>query len=267
MNIIDFHTHIFPDHLAQRALAVLTENAHGVRPYTDGTLSGLRASMKKNNVTQSVLLPIATKASQVRTINESCAGPASGDCIPFGTLHPDTTDIDQEISLLRSIGVKGIKLHPEYQNFYIDNQRFFPMYEALSSAGLIVLFHAGKDPGPFTCDHALPQAFATIFCNFPRLKMVVAHLGGWMVWEDVERYIADLPVYFDTAAVREFLPAAQFLRLSRKHGIDRILFGTDSPWYDQGEDLAWLDSMNLSSDEKEKILFKNAQNLLGETST
>jgi len=265
MNIIDFHAHIFPDHLAKRALSVLTDNAQGVRPYTDGTLSGLLASMKKNNVTRSILLPIATKASQVHTINASCSTQASAYCIPFGTLHPDTVNIAEELELLKSQGVRGIKLHPEYQDFYIDNPRFFPMYEALCASELIVLFHAGKDPGPFTSDHALPKAFATVYKNFPKLKIVAAHLGGWLVWNDVERYMIDLPIFFDTAALREFLPADEFLRLARKHGTDRILFGTDSPWYDQGYDLAWLDAMDLTANEKEAILYKNAEYLLGET--
>jgi hypothetical protein len=263
MKIIDFHTHIFPDAIAQRAIAVLTENAHGVAPHTNGTLSGLRTSMRANGVTQSVLLPIATKVSQVSTINASCAGLLSADCIPFGTLHPDTTNVEEELAKLTSLNVKGIKLHPEYQAFYIDNPRFFPMYEALSAEGFIVVFHAGKDPGPFTCDHALPPAFAIVHRNFPKLKMVAAHMGGWMVWNDVEKHILDLPIFFDTAALREFLPAADFMRMVRKHGVERVLFGTDSPWYDQGEDLKWLDSMKLTSDEKEMILYKNAEQLLG----
>jgi hypothetical protein len=262
MKIIDFHTHIFPDNIAERAMAVLTDNAKGVRPHASGTLSGLRESMTNNKVTQSVLLPIATKVSQVHTINASCGVLTSEDCIPFGTLHPDTPNINEELDLLESLKVKGIKLHPEYQDFYIDDPRYFPMYEALSARKFIVVFHAGKDPGPFTCDHALPPAFAAIHRNFPRLKMVAAHMGGWMVWKEVERYILDLPMYFDTAALREFLPAGEFLRLTRKHGVERVLFGTDSPWYDQGEDVRWLDSMDLTSNEKEMILHKNAEQLL-----
>jgi predicted TIM-barrel fold metal-dependent hydrolase len=262
MKVIDFHTHIFPDNLAGRAIAALLENAPGVAAKTNGTLSGLRASMKKNNVMQSVLLPIATKLSQVSTINKTCKALMSDDCIPFGTLHPDMETFLEEIDLLKSLHVKGIKLHPEYQNFFIDTPRIFPIYEALQAEGMIVVFHAGKDPGPFTCDHALPPAFKKIHANFPRLKISAAHMGGWQVWQDVEKYSIDLPVYFDTAAVREFLPVPEFIRLARKHGTDRILFGSDSPWYDQGEDIAWIESMPLTPEEKERILFKNAESLL-----
>jgi uncharacterized protein len=262
MKVIDFHTHIFPDNLAERAIAALLENAPGAEPKTNGKLSGLRESMKKNGVTKSVLLPIATKPSQVSTINKTCGTLMSGDCIPFGTLHPDIESFQDEIALLKSLHVKGIKFHPEYQDFYIDNPRLFPLYEALEAEGLIVVFHAGKDPGPFSCDHALPKAFRKIHADFPRLKMSAAHMGGWQVWNDVEKYSLDLPIYFDTAACREFLSVPEFIRLARKHGTDRILFGSDSPWYDQGVDIKWISEMPLTTEEKELILYKNAETLL-----
>jgi hypothetical protein len=262
VNVIDFHTHIFPDNLAVRAIAALQQNAPVVKPKIDGTIAGLRKSMKENGVTKSVLLPIATKPAQVSTINKSCKALMSDDCIPFGTLHPDMESFKDEIALLKSLHVKGIKFHPEYQDFYIDDVRIFPIYEALQAEGMIVVFHAGKDPGPFSCDHALPQAFKKIHKNFPHMKISAAHMGGWQVWADVEKYSVDLPIFFDTAAVREFLPVPEFIRLARKHGTDRILFGSDSPWNDQGVDIRWLCEMPLTTEEKERILFKNAEALL-----
>jgi hypothetical protein len=264
MKVIDFHTHMFPDNLAERAIAALQENAPGAEPKTNGKLSGLRESMKKNGVTKSVLLPIATKPSQVSTINKGCAALMSEDCIPFGTLHPDIPSFRDEIDLLKSLHVKGIKFHPEYQDFYIDDAKLFPLYEALEAEQMIVVFHAGKDPGPFSCDHALPPAFKKIHASFPRLRMSAAHMGGWQVWNDVEKFTVDLPIFFDTAAVREYLPVPDFIRLARKHGTDRIVFGSDSPWYDQGVDIKWITGMPLTDDEKEHILYKNAEALLNE---
>jgi predicted TIM-barrel fold metal-dependent hydrolase len=108
----------------------------------------------------------------------------------------------------------------------------------------------------------LPYAVKTVFENFPKLKMVAAHLGGWKLWKEVEEQIIDMPVYFDTSSVRKFLPDVDFLRMIRKHGTDRILFGTDSPWYAQDEDIKWLDSLDMTSTEKEKIFYGNAENLL-----
>jgi predicted TIM-barrel fold metal-dependent hydrolase len=263
MQIIDFHTHVFPDHIAAKALASLKDNAPGVTAHTDGTLAGLRASMRANGISRSVLQPIATKPEQVASINRGCAKLMADDVIPFGTLFPGMPDFESHISQLKSQKVKGLKFHPEYQDFYIDDRRYFPMYEAIQAAGFVVLFHAGKDPGPFTCDHALPPAFQNIIRNFPRLTVVAAHLGGWKVWDAVEEFLVGRPIHFDTAAIKDFLPRPEILRIIRKHGIERILFGSDSPWYHQGEDVAWIESLELTAAEKERILGLNAAELLG----
>ena len=264
MKIIDFHTHIFPDSLAERAINALKAHSPEAKSYSDGTLTGLKKSMKQAGVSRAVLLPIATKPSQVATINKTCKDLMSPDTIPFGTLHPGADTFINDIGTLAASGIKGIKFHPEYQDFYIGEPRYFPIYEALQYAGMIVVFHAGKDPGPFTCDHALPPAFKDIHRNFPRLKIVAAHMGGWMVWNDVEKHILDLPIFFDTSAIREWMEPKEFVRLARKHGTDRILFGSDSPWFDQGADIRWIDAADFTSDEKEKIFHKNAEALLGE---
>ncbi len=264
MKIIDFHTHIFPDSLASRAISALMENAAGgTKAYTDGTCGGLLQSMRTSGVTTSVLLPIATKPSQVQTINNGCTALMTPQLIPFGTLHPEMTGIADEVQRIKTMGIKGIKLHPEYQDFYIDDPKNFPMYEALSDAGLVVVLHAGKDPGPFTCDHALPEALVTIAENFPKLKIVAAHMGGWQVWAEVEKKISVKSMFFDTAAVREFLPKEDFVRMMRKQGAEKILFGSDSPWYDQSDDIQWLDGLPISLEEKELIFYKNAELLLG----
>jgi predicted TIM-barrel fold metal-dependent hydrolase len=262
MDIIDFHTHIFPDHMAAKAMEILQQNAPETIAHGDGTLAGLRRAMAQGGISRSVLQPIATRPEQVTTINRSCAGLIAEDIVPFGTLHPLTMDFEAQLDQLQSLGVKGVKFHPEYQDFFIDELRYFPMYEALQDRDYIVLFHAGKDPGPFSSDHALPPAFKALVSNFPRLRIVAAHLGGWQVWDEVERYLLGLPIYLDTAAVREFLSPTDFVRMVRKHGAERIVFGSDSPWYDPGEDVAWIESLPLKAAEKERILGQNAAELL-----
>lgn len=241
MKIIDFHTHVFPDSLAERAIAVLQGHSPESVAYTNGTLAGLKQSMGESGISRSVLLPIATKPAQVATINRSCAALMSADIVPFGTLHPLMEDFVSEIEYLKSIDVRGIKLHPEYQDFYIDEKRYFPMYEALSDAGLVVVFHAGKDPGPFTSDHALPQAIAAVARNFPRLTIVASHMGGWKLWDGVEKHLLGLPLFFDTSAVRELMSPEEFVGLALGQGTERILFGTDSPWFDQAADVKWIE--------------------------
>ena len=263
MKIIDFHAHIFPDALAERAVSTLIACSPGSKNYTDGTASGLQQSMALSGVSKSVLLPVATKPSQVGGINKECKKFSTTEFIAFGALHPNTENFQEEIDFLKSTNVPGIKLHPEYQNFYVDSPEMYPIYEALSGAGLITVFHAGKDPGPFTCDHCLPFALRKIRKDFPDLKIVAAHLGGWKVWGDVEELLCGLSIYFDTAAVQGILPDEEFLRIVHKNGIDKILFGTDTPWFDQGAAVKWIDQMKLSDSDKEAILHKNATHLLG----
>jgi len=263
MRIIDFHTHVFPDHLAGRAMKMLSETSGNMPSYHNGTLAGLLASMDAAGIGQSVLLPVATRPEQVRSINASCADLFSRRVVPFGTLHPRAGDLEAEILFLKSLNVKGIKLHPEYQDFQIDEPRYFPMYEQLSAAGLIVVFHAGHDPGPFArSDHALPPALKKVHTHFPRLCMVAAHMGGWRVWEEVESMLAGTDIRFDTSAVQGELPDAAFLRLLRRHGVERVLFGTDSPWFDQSAMGRWIDALPLTTGEKERLLHQNAEELL-----
>lgn len=262
MDIIDFHTHVFPDDIAPRAIEKVRSNSSAPKNHTNGTVSGLLDSMKKNSIIRSVLLSIATKPSQVHTINETCSSLKSDHLVPFGTLHPMMDNIEDEIRFLKDNNIKGIKLHPEYQDFFINDPKHLPMYEQLSAENIMILFHAGKDPGPFTCDHALPPAIKKISKIFPDLTIIAAHLGGWNVWNDVEEHLCGLPIYFDTSALYEIIDPQQFIRIVRKHGTEKILFGTDSPWFDQGKTVQWLLELPLTDSEKENILSLNALNLL-----
>jgi len=262
VSVIDFHTHIFPDHLAPRAIATLLENAPKDRNFTDGTVSGLHDSMIKNGIALSVTLPIATKKEQVAVINSQQAQSDRSFIIPFGTIHPESENIAAEVEFLTSHNIAGIKLHPEYQNFHLDDHRYFPMYDILQSAGIIIVFHAGKDPGPFTGDHALPPAFRTLRREFPRLTMIAAHMGGWRIWDRVAEEFCGEDIYFDTSAVYGLLDKELFMRIARRQGCERLVFGSDSPWFDQGEAVTWIDSLPFSSGEKEMIFRTNAETLL-----
>ena len=262
METIDFHAHCFPDDLAQRAIERVVSTSPGAKCWTDGTLAGLRASMRESRVTKSVVLPVATRASQVTTINRKAPLLRAQDIIPFGALHPATHDFDKEISFLKADRIPGIKLHPEFQNFNMDDPAMFPMYEALAAAGMIVVFHTGIDPGPFTNDHSLPCMLKKVHRSFPRLRIVGAHMGGHQVWDEVEEHLAGLPIYFETSTAPSNFPPERFVRLCRRHGIERILFGTDTPWYDQKYDREWIDACGLTDTEKEMVLHRNAEQLL-----
>ncbi|NPV53037.1 MAG: amidohydrolase [Firmicutes bacterium] len=263
--VIDFHTHCFPDKLARRAIAKLEESA-GEKAYLDGTVSGLLRSMDRAGIDLSILQPVATRPGQERSINEwawACTARAPGRILSFGSIHPDSRDWRDEIRRIADYGLKGVKFHPDYQEFYVDEPRVFPVYEALCAEGLVILFHAGIDIGlPEPC-HCPPERLRKVIQRLPEGKWVAAHMGGWRCWDEVEAGLVGQPLYFDTSYSYPWLGAARMRSLILAHGVDRILFGTDSPWADQAQAVAEIHDLGLPLEMEKTILGGNAAALLG----
>ncbi|MBN1129312.1 MAG: amidohydrolase family protein [Chitinispirillaceae bacterium] len=262
MAIIDFHTHCFPDHLAARAVKHVLDTSPEAKCWTDGTLGGLLGSMKTAGITRSVVLPVATKSSQVTSINRAAPELASDAIVPFGCLHPEAPNAEEEIAFLKGSGIRGVKLHPEFQDFYLDDPAVFPLYDALAQAGLMVVFHAGTDPGPFTNDHSLPHRLLAVHKRFPGLTIVAAHMGGHQVWDQVEEHLVGLPIWFETSTVPENFAKEAFVQMCRKHGVERVLFGTDTPWFNQMFDVRWTRESGLTDTELKLVFERNALALL-----
>ncbi|MGI5868812.1 MAG: amidohydrolase family protein [Kiritimatiellia bacterium] len=260
--IIDFHTHCFPDALAPRAMAVLEANA-GVKAPLDGTVASLVASMKRAGVDRSVMLQIATKPSQNRTVNTWAIERREPELIPFGSIHPDGTDWADELKRLAAAGIKGVKLHPEYQGFYVDDARMFPIYRLIDELGLIVLFHAGADIGVPPPVHGAPEHFARVLDRLPHGRAILAHLGGWKRWDGVEKLLVGTHLVFDTSFSRQFMPFDQMKRLVERHGADKFVMGSDSPWDDPQAAIDAVRELGVSPDEESAILGGNAARLLG----
>lgn len=261
--IVDFHTHIFPDALAARAIAELSAKAQ-IPPYTDGTRAGLLASMRRAGVDFAVTAPIATKPTQVRSINTLAAeiNRRNEGIVSFGTLHPLQTDWREEIARLVADGIPGIKFHPDYQGFFVDEFRLLPMYRALADAGLIVLFHAGIDIGVPPPVHCPPDRLARLLDAVPDLTVIAAHMGGYGQWDAVEQHLLGRSVYLDTAYSLSDLGAERMVAMIHRHGADRVLFGTDSPWTDQAAEIAGISALPLTEEERTAVLGKNARQLL-----
>lgn len=261
--IIDFHTHAFPDNLAQRALSALQEHSGEYRTYHDATVRGLLISMNRAGIDAAVVASIATKPEQAEKILRWSSLIQGPRIIPFGSVHPRSLQAVHEIERIAAAGLPGLKLHPMYQEFTIDDPALFPLYEAVAASGLILLFHAGFDiafPGNHQAD---PSRILKVHQCFPSLKIVASHLGGWQLWPEVLETLAGKPVYLETSfAAREADPG--LLRsILDKHSADFLLFGTDSPWLDQKEELRAWREMDIPDDRREKILFRNAARLLG----
>ncbi len=262
--VIDFHTHAFPDAIAARAIALLVQNCGGeYRPCSDGTLSGLLHNMDAFGVDMSVVQPVITKQSQTKSLNEWAASICSARMISFGGIYPHTDDYKRDIDFVCSLGLKGIKLHPEYQQFTVDAPAMLRLYDYALSKGLMLLFHAGVDPAYPPPVHSSPKQFAAISKAMQGGVMIAAHLGGMRQWDDVERYLAGTDMYIDTSMGFSYYPHDQFLRIVKAHGAQRVLFGSDAPWSKADREIATLQSLPLTEEEKACILYKNAERLLG----
>ncbi len=261
--VIDFHTHVFPDALAPRAIASLVEACGGAYPpQTDGTKNGLIDSMNENGIDISVVQPVITRQSQFNTLNNFARDLQNERIISFGGLFPHTDDYKRDIDYIVSLGLKGIKLHPEYQQFFINDEKMLKIYDYALDKGLILLFHAGFDPAFKPPFHTSPKLFAEIYKKLGGGVIVAAHLGGHDQWDEVETHLAGTGVYLDTSMGFKYFGKEQFERIVKKHGADKILFGSDSPWGNAGDDVRALKECDLTEDEKELILFKNAQRIL-----
>ncbi len=263
--IIDFHTHCFPDEIALKAIPELAARA-GIKPASDGTISGLLESMKEAGITASVVHSIATKPTQNIKVNDWAASiMAAGDgaVIPFATLHPAFEGWRNEVKRISRLGFKGVKFHPEYQDFYVNDKKMYPVYESIFNEGMMILFHAGVDigfPGPY---HCLPEMLGEVVGHFHGGRIIAAHMGGYNLYDDVEKYLAGRDLYFDTSYCLGEMGREKALKIIAAHGSDRILFASDSPWKGQAEMAAHLDALCLCDKDKAAISSGNAMRLLG----
>ncbi len=261
MTIIDFHTHVFPDEVAVAAMPGLEAEA-GVDAAFDGTLSGLIGVMDSAGVAVSVTQPVATKPSQVRSINDWAASTASSRIIPFGTMHPGLDDAVSEIARMASLGIRGFKMHPEYQAFSPDEPRISYILDAAARHGLAVLFHAGRDIAINTYK-GTPSAFSRMLDGHPGATVVLAHMGGFRDWEQVDEHLIGREVWLDTSFSLGHMPNEEFVRRVRQHDPRRVLFGSDGPWADVLAEVRALRACGLDADELAAVLGDNALGLLG----
>ena len=266
--IIDFHTHVFPDKIAERTIKILEENSGG-KAFTDGTAEGLVLAMNRANADVSVCLPVLTKPSQFESvarfaveINEkySCG---KRRLISFGGIHPLCDDIKGKMKFLKENGIKGVKIHPDYQDTFIDDDGYIEILKVAKDLDMIVITHAGVDDGyigkPVKCP---PERALKVIEKVNHPKFVLAHYGGHKQWDEVFDVLAGKNVYFDTAFTLHEISEVVFKKILDKHGDDKVLFATDCPWRDIADDVSILKSYKLEKDTEDKIFYKNALKLL-----
>ena len=266
--IIDFHTHIFPEKIAARAISRLAAVAN-LKPSTNGCAEDLRASMKKAGIDVSIVLPVVTDLRQFDSIirfaayiNETYAAGKEQRLLSLAGMHPDDPDYKSHLAQLKRQGFVGIKIHPNYQNVEFNDLRMKHLLSAASEIGLPVITHAGFDS--YTPDHEFctPDMILDVLKDVAPENLILAHLGSNRNYKEAEEKLCGQNVYLDTGYSITEVSESQFIRMVRRHGADKILFATDCPWADQKNCVGILKNCALTDEEKELILSKNAMRLL-----
>ncbi len=261
MQIIDFHTHAFPEHIAEKAMQKLQENCI-VKACLSGTLDDLLRSMDKNGIEKAVLCNIATRPEQFEAILKWSKKIRSERVITLLSVHPTDPKIKEHLKITKEEGFIGIKMHPFYQEFAIDDEKAFYIYEALIENNLLIVMHCGYDISFPEWDIASPQRIINVVEKFPELKFITTHLGAWKQWDEVEKLILGKNIYMEISFSFGWLPDEKIKDFILKHPADYVLFGTDSPWSDQGKEIENLKKLALPDSLTEKIFYLNAERIL-----
>lgn len=266
--MIDFHTHIFPDKIAAAALAKLS-SVIGFQPDTNGCADGLRASMEEAGIDVSVVLPVVTDIRQFDSIlrfasflNETYDSAKERRLISLAGIHPDDPDYKSRLQLIRQEGFAGIKLHPNYQNVTFHDIRMKRLLYAASELDLVIVTHAGFDPYTPNEEFCTPDMILDVLKDVAPRKLVAAHLGSNENYTEAEEKLCGQDLYLDTSYSIAHTQEEQFIRMVRKHGADKILFATDTPWAGQKECVTILKECALTDSEKKLIFSENAKKLL-----
>ncbi len=260
--LIDFHTHIFPDEIANRA-AQNVGNYYGLAMEGDGTAAMLKSHVPTDTECRFVISSAAMKAKNVIPGNDFLLAAAKADpaFIPFGSFHPDMGEAEvlSELERIAQLGVYGIKLHPDFQRIYIDEERLLPMYRKCAELKLPVLFHVGDKNTQFST----PTRLRKVCDMIPDLTVIAAHLGGYSVWEEAKDALIGTNVYMDCSESVPHISEEETYELITRHGIDKVLFGSDFPVFCTDTAFKYIEPLPFSEEEKEMLYHGNAERLLG----
>ena len=259
MKIIDFHTHIYPDKISQKAIQSVSD-FYTLAMDGDGTVSNLLDNGRKYGIDGFVVQSVAVDGAHVETINNYIAGECDKhkEFYGFGTIHVNYPDKIAELERIRSLGLRGVKIHPDTQMFDMDDPAMDEVYDYLSRQNMPILIHCGDYR--YTFSH--PERLASVLDRFPKLTVIGAHFGGWSVWDLALEYLKDRNCYLDTSSSFMMLGLKRAKELIRIYGAERIVFGTDFPMWNAENELDNIHKLGLRDDELELILYKNACKIL-----
>ena len=258
---IDAHVHIYPDKIAAKAAKGIGK-FYDITIHHDGSITQLIAEEDRAGVSRMVAHSVATTPTQVAHINEfimSAHADYPGRIIPFAALHPDTPDMENVLNGIVAAGFKGIKLHPDFQEFQLDEPRALRMFSLIADAKLPALIHTGD----YRYDYSNPPRMAHLLDEIPNLVAIGAHLGGWSVYDEARKLLAGRRnLYVDTSSALYALKPDHAAELIRAFGVKRVMFGTDYPMWTPEEEVERFEALPLTEAEKEQIYHGTAEELL-----
>lgn len=252
-DIVDCHTHVYPPKIAEKAAKNIGD-FYELPASCHGGVEELLSYGSKYSISNYLVCSVATTPAQVSFINkfirDSCA--EHKEFIGFGTMHPDC-DAEREAEQIVSYGLHGIKLHPDFQRFYIDAPQAYPIYEAACEHRLPILFHVGDNRYPYS----QPQRLNRVLEDFPGLQVIAAHMGGYHVWDQDRDFLRRDNVWFDCSSTLALMGPEATAAEIRRMGTDRVFFGTDFPLWDYDEEVGRFFDMPLSREEFQAVLGEN----------
>lgn len=263
--IIDFHTHAFPDELAATTIPYLEEEGN-VKAFLNGTVTDLLRSMDRTGIEKSLICSIATRPKHFRSILDWSKTIRSERIIPLPSVHPKAVDLTDQLRIISEEGFVGIKLHPYYQDFFIDESTLDDMYASLVEHDLLVVMHTGFDIAFPRMELCGPERVIRVLGKFPKLKLITTHLGAWDQWDEVRDKLIGKPIYMELSYALDFLDPKIAKDMITDHPSQYLLFGSDSPWSDQQNTLDLLKALDLEPELFRSITRDNAESLLSPTS-
>ena len=259
--IFDVHCHIYPEKIAQKASDAIGD-FYGVRMCFDGSLESLETELDKAGTSMAAVHSAATAPRQVSSINNFIASSVKKNpdrFIGFGTLHPLSDSIEAEVEEIISLGLRGIKIHPDFQKFNLDSNEAKKMYEIVGDR-LPFLIHMGDK----RYSYSAPKRLKSVMKEFPRLRVIGAHLGGWSIWDEAVKELCDVEnLTVDCSSSLFAMSPEHGTEIIKAYTADRVLYGTDYPMWDPVREINRFNELDLSDDERQKILWDNAKNYFG----
>ena len=260
--IIDVHAHIYPDKIAAKAVRSIGEFYQWPNMEMDGTVDGLLAASKEAGIDLSIVHSAAVSPARVKSVNDFIASTVEAHAdrlLGFGSMHPDYEDIGKELDRMMAMGLRGVKLHPDTQQFMMDSPASIKMLEAMEERRLPVLIHTGDTRYPFSN----PERVARALDHVPNLVAICAHLGGWSMWSNGWKILAGREdVYVDCSSSLYAITPEEAVKVIHRYGAKRVFFGTDHPMWNPVGEVKRFNALPLTEEERELILHKNIEQLL-----